>query len=53
MTTLQALPPDLQLKARLAYYDGISYAFIASTGIAAAAIVASLFASNAGPRSTS
>ncbi|KAF3054149.1 hypothetical protein E8E11_011919 [Didymella keratinophila] len=52
VTALQALPPDVQLKARLVYYDGIRYSFAASTGIAAMAIVASLFAYNAGLRST-
>ncbi|KAJ4983119.1 major facilitator superfamily transporter [Stagonosporopsis vannaccii] len=52
VTALQLLPPDIQLKARLVYYDGITYAFIVSTGVAAAAIVASLFAYHADLRST-
>ncbi|KAK7183890.1 hypothetical protein DPSP01_010708 [Paraphaeosphaeria sporulosa] len=49
---LRSLPPDIQLKARLIYYDGIRYSFAASTGIATVAIVASLFAYNAGLRDT-
>ncbi|KAF2675946.1 MFS general substrate transporter [Lentithecium fluviatile CBS 122367] len=52
VTTLHTLPPDIQLKARLVYYDGIRYSFAASTGIAAVGIVASLFAYNAGLRNT-
>lgn len=52
VTALRTLPPDIQLKARLVYYDGIRYSFAASTGIAAIAIVASLFAYNAGLRNT-
>ncbi|KAF2023012.1 MFS general substrate transporter [Setomelanomma holmii] len=52
VTALRDLPPDIQLKARLVYYDGIRYSFAASTGIAGMAIVASLFAYNAGFRNT-
>jgi hypothetical protein len=52
VTELRNLPPDIQLKARLIYYDGIRYSFAASTGIATVAIVASLFAYNAGLRNT-
>ncbi|KAF1847816.1 MFS general substrate transporter [Cucurbitaria berberidis CBS 394.84] len=52
VTALRSLPPNIQLKARLVYYDGIRYSFAASTGIAAVAIVASLFAYNAGFRHT-
>ncbi|CAO2647122.1 Nn.00g080440.m01.CDS01 [Neocucurbitaria sp. VM-36] len=52
VTTLSSLPPDIQLKVRLVYYDAIRYSFAASTGIAAVAIVASLFAYNAGFRHT-
>ncbi|KAF2826659.1 MFS general substrate transporter [Ophiobolus disseminans] len=52
VTALRDLPPDIQLKARLVYYDGIRYSFAASTGIAGLAIVASLFAYNTGFRST-
>ncbi|KAF2708492.1 vacuolar basic amino acid transporter 2 [Pleomassaria siparia CBS 279.74] len=49
---LRRLPPDIQYKARLVYYDGIRYSFAASTVIAAIAIVASLLAYNAGLRNT-
>ncbi|KAF2866133.1 major facilitator superfamily domain-containing protein [Massariosphaeria phaeospora] len=52
VTALRHLPPDVQLAARMVYYDGIRYAFGASTIIAAFAIVASLFAYNAGLRNT-
>lgn len=52
VTALRSLPPDIQLKARLVYYDGIRYSFGASTAIAAVAIIASLFAYNAGLRNT-
>ncbi|KAH7396438.1 major facilitator superfamily domain-containing protein [Pyrenochaeta sp. MPI-SDFR-AT-0127] len=52
VTALYSLPADIQLKARMVYYAGIPYAFAASTGIAAVAIVASLFTYNAGFRNT-
>lgn len=52
VTALRDLPPDIQLKARMIYYDGIRYSFAASTGIAGLAIVASIFAYNAGFRNT-
>lgn len=52
VTALETLPPDIQLKARLVYYEGIRLSFAASTGIAGLAIVASLFAYNAGLRNT-
>ena len=52
VTALHDLPPDIQLKARLVYYDGIRYSFAASTAIAGVAIVASFFAFNTGLRST-
>ena len=52
VTALHTLPSDVQLKARLVYYDGIRYSFAASTAIAAAGIVASFFAYNAGLRNT-
>ncbi|KAH7071124.1 major facilitator superfamily domain-containing protein [Paraphoma chrysanthemicola] len=52
VTALRDLPPDIQLKARLVYYDGLRWAFGASTGIAGLAVVASLFAYNAGFRNT-
>jgi hypothetical protein len=49
---LRHLPPDIQYKARLVYYQGIRYSFAASTAIAAVAILASLFARKGGLRST-
>ncbi|KAF2016950.1 MFS general substrate transporter [Aaosphaeria arxii CBS 175.79] len=52
VTALHHLSPEIQLKARLVYYDGIRYSFAASTVIAAIAIIASLFAYNAGLRNT-
>ncbi|OCL13144.1 MFS general substrate transporter [Glonium stellatum] len=52
VTALKALPPEIQLNARLVYYDGIRYSFLASTVFAAIAIVASLFAYNSSLRST-
>ena len=52
VTALQNLQPDIQLKARLVYYDGIKYSFGTSTVIAGVAIIASLFAYNAGLRNT-
>ena len=50
---LKELPPDVQLKARMIYYDGIRYSFAASTGFAVIAIVASLAARAHGLRKTS
>jgi len=52
VTALKDLPPSIQLPARLAYYDGIRFAFATSTGIAALAVAASLFANGKGLRST-
>ncbi|KAF2107328.1 major facilitator superfamily domain-containing protein [Lophiotrema nucula] len=52
VTALRSLPPDVQLKARMVYYDGIRLSFAASTAIAGVAILASLFAYHAGLRST-
>jgi len=52
VTALRSLPPDTQMKARLVYYDGMRYSFIASTVIAAVAIAASLFAHNSRLRNT-
>ncbi|KAL1606772.1 hypothetical protein SLS60_004179 [Paraconiothyrium brasiliense] len=52
VTVLRSLPLDIQMKARLIYYDGIRYSFAASTGIATVAIIASLFAYNARLRNT-
>ena len=53
VTTLRDLPSSIQLPARMAYYDGIRYAFIASTAFAALAFLSSLFANGKGLRQTS
>lgn len=52
VTALADLPPDIQLKARMTYYDGIRYSFAASTAIAGLAVLASIFPHNRGLRST-
>lgn len=52
VTALKELPPAIQLLARMVYYDGIRYAFVASTTFAALAVVASLFANGKGLRQT-
>ena len=50
VTALKDLPSSVQLPARMVYYNGIRYAFAASTGFAALAVVASLFANGRGLR---
>lgn len=52
VTALKDLPEAIQLPARMVYYDGIRYAFAASTVFAVLAIVASLFANGKGLRQT-
>ncbi|KAG5664759.1 hypothetical protein KAF25_008493 [Fusarium avenaceum] len=49
---IRELPPDVQLKARLVYYDGLRYAFGASTAVAFLGLVAALVASGTGLRTT-
>ncbi|KAJ3542276.1 hypothetical protein NM208_g4186 [Fusarium decemcellulare] len=49
---IRHLPPDVQLKARLVYYDGLKYAFGASTAVALVGFCAALIASGTGLRST-
>lgn len=49
---LKQLPPDVQLKARLVYYQGLQYSFAASTGIAFVAVVTSMFINSRGLRKT-
>jgi hypothetical protein len=49
---LRHLPPDVQLAARFVYYDGLRYAFAASTLITACAVCASFMASATRLRST-
>jgi hypothetical protein len=49
---LKQLPPDVQLKARLVYYQGLQYSFAASTGIAAIAFITAMFINGKGLRKT-
>ncbi|OTA95567.1 hypothetical protein M434DRAFT_69162 [Hypoxylon sp. CO27-5] len=51
--TLRDLPPDIQLKARMAYYDGLRYSFAASTAFAVIAFCAAMCANGRGLRKTS
>lgn len=53
MSAIKTLPPDIQLKARMVYYDGLRYSFATSTAFAVLAVVAALFANGRGLRSTS
>ncbi|KAI1073795.1 major facilitator superfamily domain-containing protein [Whalleya microplaca] len=50
---LRELPPDVQLKARIVYYNGLRYSFAASTAFAVIAICAAMCASGKGLRKTS
>ncbi|KAH7271477.1 hypothetical protein FSOLCH5_004354 [Fusarium solani] len=50
--SIRHLPPDIQLKARLVYYDGLKYAFGASTAVALLGFCAALIASGTGLRTT-
>jgi hypothetical protein len=52
ITALKHLSPSIQLAARMVYYEGIRYAFLASTVFAALAFVATLFANGRGLRQT-
>ncbi|KAF9880910.1 major facilitator superfamily transporter [Colletotrichum karsti] len=52
VTALKTLPVEVRLPARMVYYEGIRYAFAASTAFAAIALIAALFASPRGLRST-
>ena len=52
VTALKHLPPAVSLAARMVYYEGIRYAFAASTAFAALAFVATLFANGKGLRQT-
>ncbi|KAI1410423.1 MFS general substrate transporter [Hypoxylon sp. FL1857] len=51
--TLHELPPDVQIKARMAYYDGLRYSFAASTGFAIIAFCATMCVNGKGLRKTS
>ena len=53
VTALRKLRPPVQDLVRGVYYDGIRYAFAASTAVATLAVLASLFANGRGLRSTS
>ncbi|KAK0720198.1 major facilitator superfamily domain-containing protein [Lasiosphaeris hirsuta] len=52
VSAIKILPPGIQLKARLVYYDGLRYSFATSTAVAAVAVLAVLFANGRGLRST-
>jgi hypothetical protein len=52
VSAIRDLPPDVQLAARHVYYDGLRYAFAASTAVAALSFVSALFAKGSGLRST-
>ncbi|KAK4208870.1 putative vacuolar basic amino acid transporter [Rhypophila decipiens] len=52
VTAIRDLPPDIQLKARLVYYEALRYSFAASTLVAAAAVCSALLANGRGLRST-
>jgi hypothetical protein len=40
---LNHLPPDIAMKARMVYYEGIRMSFWASTGFAVVGFIAALF----------
>lgn len=52
VSAIKSLPPDVQLKVRMVYYDGLRYSFATSTIVAAAAVGAALLARARGLRST-
>lgn len=52
VTALKTLPVEVRLPARHVYYEGIQYAFAASTAFAGIALLAAIFASPRGLRST-
>jgi hypothetical protein len=52
VSAIKTLPLDVQLKARLVYYDGLRYSFAVSTAVAAAAVCTALLARAQGLRST-
>ena len=43
MAALHQLPPDVEMRARMVYYEGIQLSFIASSGFALAGFIAALF----------
>ncbi|KAK0739469.1 major facilitator superfamily domain-containing protein [Apiosordaria backusii] len=52
VSAIRDLPPDIQLKARLVYFEGLRYSFATSTAVAAAAVCAALLAKGTNLRST-
>ncbi len=52
VSAIKTLPPDVQLSARMVYYDGLRYSFAMSTAVAVAAVGAALLARAHGLRST-
>ncbi|KAH8673860.1 major facilitator superfamily domain-containing protein [Xylariales sp. PMI_506] len=50
---LRELPPEIQLPARLVYYRGLRYSFIASTCFGIIATITAFFANGKGLRNTS
>ena len=43
VAALHQLPPDVEMRARMVYYEGIRLSFIASSGFALAGFIAALF----------
>ncbi|EGO60979.1 hypothetical protein NEUTE1DRAFT_76640 [Neurospora tetrasperma FGSC 2508] len=52
VSVIKNLPPDIQLKAREVYYEGLRLSFATSTAVAAAAVSAALLVRARGLRST-
>ncbi|KAJ9360567.1 MFS drug transporter [Paecilomyces variotii] len=48
VSAIHTLPPDVQMAARLVYYDGIRLSFAVSAGFGAVATIAALFAKGRG-----
>ncbi|KAK0619657.1 major facilitator superfamily domain-containing protein [Immersiella caudata] len=53
VSAIRTLPPEIQLKARLVYFEGLRYSFATSTAVAALAVIAAFFANGRVLRSTS
>ena len=43
MAALHQLPPDVEMRARMVYYEGIRLSFIASSGFALVGFIAALY----------
>ena len=52
MEALRTLPPDIQLQARLVYFDGLKLAFGATTLVAGLGVAAAFVANPANLRKT-